>query len=185
MATSGSLPCERVPKFAVSAIGADRPGIIAAIAERLAALDLNLTDSQMGILRGYFALTLVVEGDAGEDALRAELSAAAEALQLEAVLVREVPEGGGDASAASHVVSVYGADHPGIVAAVTRALAGAGVNVCDLRTRLVDADAVYVMVVDVAVPEGIDEAALAASLAAVGEREGVDVSLRAADLDAL
>ena len=175
-----------MPTFALSAVGADRPGIIAAIAERLVAHGVNVTDSQMGILRGYFAMTLVIEGEVEEGALRADLDAAATALRLEALTLREVHGGAGDdLSVPTHVVSVYGADHPGILAAVTVALAGAGVNVCDLRTRLVASDAVYVMVVDVAVPDGVDEAALTAGLAAVAEREGVDVSLRAADADAL
>ena len=52
----------RVRSFALSAVGADRPGIIAAIAERLVAHGLNVTDSQMGILRGFFAMTLVRRG---------------------------------------------------------------------------------------------------------------------------
>jgi glycine cleavage system transcriptional repressor len=175
-----------VPSYALSAIGADRPGIIAAIAERLVTHGLNVTDSQMGILRGHFAMTLVVEGDADEAAVRADLADDAERLQLEALSLREVPATGpATLDAATHVVSVYGADHPGILAAVTGGLAAAGANVCDLRTRLVEADAIYVMVVDVAVPPGLDEDALRAALAVVGEREGVDLTLRAADADVL
>jgi glycine cleavage system transcriptional repressor len=174
-----------VRSFALSAVGADRPGIIAAIAERLVAHGLNVTDSQMGILRGFFAMTLVVEADeVDEDALRDDLSAAADELRLEAVTLREVHEApAGGLDAATHVVSVYGADHPGILASVTGALAGAGVNVCDLRTRLIESDAMYVMVVDVAVPEGLDEDALRASLAAIGRQQGVDLTLHAADAD--
>jgi len=179
-----------VRSFALAAVGADRPGIIAAIAERLVAHGLNVTDSQMGILRGFFAMTLVVEAKAAvdEDALRGDLAAAAQDLRLEALTLREVPAGGtgaGELGAATHVISVYGADHPGILASVTAGLAAAGVNVCDLRTRLVEADAVYVMVVDVAVPAGVDEQALQTALAAVGEHEGVDVTLRAVDADVL
>jgi glycine cleavage system transcriptional repressor len=175
-----------VRTYALSAVGADRPGIIAAVAERLVAHGVNVTDSQMGILRGYFAMTLVIQGDVEEEALRSDLDAVATAQQLEALTLREVHGGGADdLSVPTHVVSVYGADHPGILAAVTGGLAAAGVNVCDLRTRLLEADAVYVMIVDVAVPGGVDEAALAAALAAVAEREGVDVSLRAADADTL
>jgi glycine cleavage system transcriptional repressor len=175
-----------VRTYALSAVGPDRPGIIAAIAERLVGHGLNVTDSQMGILRGYFAMTLVVEGEVEEDVLRADLDGVAAGLRLEALTLREVHGAGEDRlSVPTHVVSVYGADHTGILAAVTGALAAAGVNVCDLRTRLVEADAVYVMVVDVAVPEGVDAAALAAELESVGAREGVDVSLRAADADML
>ncbi len=174
--------------FALSAVGADRPGIIAAIAERLVAHGLNVTDSHMGILRGFFAMTLIVEAAGEVDAavLSDDLSATAEALGLEALTLREVDSGSaGELGVATHVVSVYGADHPGILASVTAGLAAAGVNVCDLRTRLVDADSVYVMVVDVAVPRRVDEAALRTALDAVAEREGVDVTLHAADVDVL
>ncbi len=178
----------RVRTFALSAVGADQPGIIAVIADRLVAHGVNVTDSHMGILRGFFAMTLVVDAtdDVDEAALDADLAAAGDELGLEALSLREV-HGGRDSAlgTATHVVSVYGADHPGILASVTGSLAAAGVNVCDLRTRLVEADAVYVMIVDVAVPAAVDEAALNAALAAIGDREGVDVTLHAADADVL
>ncbi len=177
-----------VRSFALSAVGADQPGIIAAIAERLVAHGVNVTDSQMGILRGFFAMTLVVDAGDGVDAdgLGAELRATAGALGLEALTLREIHGGGSsELGTATHVVSVYGADHPGIIAAVTAALAAAAVNVCDLRTRLVESDAVYVMIVDVAVAAAADEAALAAALERVGADQGVDVTLHAADADTL
>lgn len=178
----------RVRTFALSAVGADRPGIIASIAERLLAHGVNVTDSQMGILRGFFAMTLVVQApdDCAEDRLREELAAAAGELHLDALTLREVHAAGPAVmDVATHVVSVYGADHPGILAAVTAGLAGAGVNVCDLRTRLVEDDAVYVMVIDVAAPDGLDEEALEAALEAVSGSEDVDITLHAADADVL
>ena len=174
--------------FALSAVGADRPGIIAAIADRLVAHGLNVTDSHMGILRGFFAMTLIVEAADGvyQEALNGDLRETADALGLEAMSLREVAGGvEGELGVATHVVSVYGADHPGILASVTAGLAAAGVNVCDLRTRLVDSDSVYVMIVDVAVPARVDETALRAALEAVAEREGIDVTLHAADADVM
>src|SRR3954447_15901115 len=93
-----------MPTLAVSAVGLDRPGIIAGVAERLAAHGANVTDSRMAILRGHFAMTLIVEG-----AERAALDADLATLGLEAVTVTEVP------GAAAHprsepnaVVSVHG-----------------------------------------------------------------------------
>lgn len=172
--------------FALSAVGADRPGIIAAIADCLVAHGLNVTDSQMGILRGYFATMLVLEAETvDEERLRADLAAVAERLELEALTFNEVHEAGHAPGSATHVVSVYGADHPGILASITNGLAAAGVNVCNLRTRLVEADAVYVMIVDVALPGELQSEALEAALAAIGEQQGVDVSFRVADADDL
>jgi glycine cleavage system transcriptional repressor len=168
-----------MPTLAVSAVGLDRPGIIAGVAERLAAHGANITDSRMAILRGHFAMTLIVEG-----AERAALDADLATLGLEAVSVTEVPE------AATHprsepnaVVSVHGADHPGIVAAVTGVLADAGVNVCDLQTRL--AQALYVMIIDAAAPPGLALEELDRRLQAVAAEQGVTITVRAVDADVL
>jgi glycine cleavage system transcriptional repressor len=176
-----------VRTFALSAIGVDRPGIIAAVADRLVGHGVNVTDSQMGILHGFFAMTLVVTAadDVDEEALAADVRAAGEELRLEAVMLRAVPPAPEDPlEDPTHVVNVHGADHPGILAAVTGALAAAGVNVCDLRTRLTP-DGVWAMVIHVAVPAGADAGALDASLQSVAEREGVAVSLHADDADVL
>jgi glycine cleavage system transcriptional repressor len=167
-----------MPTLAVSAVGLDRPGIIAAVAERLAAHGANITDSRMAILRGHFAITLIVEG-AERDALAADLEGLS---TLETWSVAEVAEAASaPRSEPNAIVSVHGADHPGIVAAVTRVLADAGVNVCDLQTRL--ARDLYVMIMDVAVPPGIDE--LDERLQAVAAEQDVAITLRPIDADVL
>jgi glycine cleavage system transcriptional repressor len=167
-----------VTTLAVSAVGLDRPGIIAGVAERLAAHGANVTDSRMAILRGHFAMTLIVEG-AEREALAGDL---AQLDALESFSVTEVAEAAATPrSEPTAVVSVHGADHPGIVAAVTRVLAEAGVNVCDLQTRL--AQSLYVMVMDVAVPPGVDD--LEARLGAVAAEQDVTITLRPLEPDVL
>jgi len=167
-----------MPTLAVSAVGLDRPGIIAGVAGRLAAHGANVTDSRMAILRGHFSMTLIVEG-AGREELAADLEALG---GLEAWSVTEVAEAAGNPrSQPTAVVSVHGADHPGILAAVTRVLAEQGVNVCDMQTRLVED--LYVMIVDVAVPPGVDD--LDDRLQAVASEQGVKLTLRPVDTDVL
>ncbi|MDP9418148.1 MAG: ACT domain-containing protein, partial [Actinomycetota bacterium] len=56
--------------LAVTVIGHDRPGIIADVTAVLAELGGNLEDSSMTILRGHFAMTLLVS--ASSDAARVE-----------------------------------------------------------------------------------------------------------------
>jgi glycine cleavage system transcriptional repressor len=179
-----------VRTFAVSGVGLDRPGIIAAVAERLVAHGVNVTDSEMGILRGHFAMTLLVTGPDALDAeaLSAELREAGELLGMEALTLREVADARTAAAAPSWVVSVHGADHPGILAAVTRALADAGVNVHDLHTRVVgeaDGRPLYVMFMEVAPPEDLGEDELRALLRAAAEAQDVDVSLQPLEPDVL
>lgn len=168
--------------YVVSAIGVDRPGIVAAVAACLARNGLNITDSHMGILRGHFAMTLVVEGEnADAQAVTGDLDAVAEELGLEWIGLRAVDAASTAQPEVTHTVTIYGADHPGIVAAATGALAATGVNVCDLRTRLTGGG-VYVMVVDVAAPDAAD---LPALLEPVAGEQGVQVSVTAADADLL
>src|SRR5215212_6822406 len=145
-----------MPAYALLAVGADRPGIIAAVAERLVAHGVNITDSQMGILRGSFAMALALSVPESSDAaaLEADLRDVGEQLRLEALVLRPVVDAPARTDS-THAVTVYGADHPGIVAAVTGALARCGVNVCDLRTRL--AGGLYVMHLEVAQPDDVGD----------------------------
>jgi len=176
--------------FAVSGVGLDRPGIIAGVAERLVAHGVNVADSEMAILRGHFAMMLLVTGpeDLDEAALSEDLLAAGRALGMDSLTVREVGGPADTGDPPSWVVSVHGADHPGILAAVTRSLADAGVNVCDLRTRLVgeaDGRPLYVMLMEVAPPAGTGEDELRAVLRAAADAQHVEASLQPLDPDVL
>ena len=176
--------------FALSALGRDRPGIVAGVTERLLAHGVNVEDSRMAILRGHFAMVLVLSApeDVDAAALAADLDAVGERLELEAVLLREVPGLESEAAPApSHVVTVYGADHPGIVHAVTAALAELEVNVADLQTRLVGEEErpLYVMVLEVVCPPGVEAARVQEALQPAATAQGVDVSVRALERDAL
>jgi glycine cleavage system transcriptional repressor len=126
-----------VSAFAVSAIGRDRPGIIAAVTEVLAQFAVNIDDAQGGLLRGHFALTLICSGGdhLEEPDLERALSAVRDRLALEAVTVRRVEALGPDEPPrATHRVLVR-RDRPGIVHAVCSALASAGVSIIELSTR--------------------------------------------------
>ena len=53
--------------FAVTAIGRDRPGIVAAISGVFAELGANIEDARMAILRGNFAVMLIAALPEGAD----------------------------------------------------------------------------------------------------------------------
>lgn len=184
-----------VPRVVVTAFGPDRPGIVAAVTGVLVDHGANLADTAMTNLAGQFAMVLVVEvpGDEGAPALEEALAAGTGPLGL-TVAVRELGEGGGRAEPApggapgsAWAVSVYGADRPGIVHRVSRALADRGANVVDLSTRTVGpaGSPAYVMLLEVWLPEGCDADALGEELAALGGELGVEVHLRPDDADIL
>jgi glycine cleavage system transcriptional repressor len=180
-----------VRHFAVSVVGRDRPGIAAAVSEVLLEHEGNIEDSQMTILRGHFTIMLIVSAPEGVEVqrLQSDLTSVRDRLELEAVVVNEVTEIERSSDPpASHLVSVYGVDHPGIVHAVTAALAERAVNVTDLTTRLVGGDGgapLYAMMLEVVLPEGLSAHELERALAEVRERQGVEVTIRPLEQDAL
>jgi glycine cleavage system transcriptional repressor len=162
----------QVHQIWLTAIGRDRPGVVARIARVLLDHGLNIEDSQMRILGGRSAMMLLLRGDASEERLYTDLLATARELGLDYIYVHPI----GDAEAVppvpTHTMTVSGGDHPGIVAAVAETLAENGVNITDLETRL--SGGVYVMVLELVIPPGVD---VTEPVIAVGREQGVDVSL--------
>jgi glycine cleavage system transcriptional repressor len=177
-----------VPRFACFVLGEDRPGIVASVTEALLAADGNLADCSMTILAGHFAMVLLVDAPEPNAARLAErLAPVADRLDL-AVTVRPISaEAGSPVGDDRWVVSVYGADHPGIVHAVTSLLAELSVNVTDLETRVIGRaeDPVFAMLLEVALPDGMDADTLTARLRERAAATGVEVSLHPSEADVL
>ena len=174
-------------QLALSAIGRDRPGIVAEVTRALLGHSLNITDSQMAVLGGRFTMMLIVDAPEATDldAVREELARTRETLELDALSLSPLAAAEvGTAAAPSHIVTVYGVDHPGIVHAVSARLAARAVNVTDLETRLVGDD-LYAMVLEVALPPDVDPEALGAMLVEVGAEQGVEVTVRPLEPDVM
>ena len=168
--------------LAITVVGHDRPGIIAAAAEALATCGMNLEDSSMTLLRWHFAMTLVCAGEAPADAVRDALTPLA-ASGLDVAVREVVPDPEVPAATATHLVTVYGADRLGIVARLVGVVAEAGANVTDLTTRL--SGDLYVLLAEVALPAGTDPEELRTRLDAVASDLGVEATLRAVENDEL
>ncbi|HWC10151.1 MAG TPA: ACT domain-containing protein [Acidimicrobiales bacterium] len=178
---------------AVTAVGSDRPGIVAAVTGVFVEHRCNIEDSSMTILRGQFAMMLVVDAPPDVSAAQLEAALGGPAADLELVVtVRPLPAADEEAAAEETgddrwTVSVYGADRPGIVHGVASLLADQGVNIADLSTRVIGSaeQPVYAMVLEVALPAGVDPNSLADRLADVAAGLGVEASLHPSDADIL
>ena len=175
-----------MPQLALSAVGRDRPGIVAATTAVLLRHGVNVEDSRMAILSGHFAMTLIlgVPDGADRESLAADLDAVAADLGLEALTLSAVEPLDEGLPEPTHVVSIYGVDHPGIVHHAARVLAEHDVNITDLQTRLAegdDAPALYALLVEVAVPADVGTEELDRALGEIAASEVVEVSLRELD----
>lgn len=169
---------------AVTVVGVDRPGIVSAMSKVLFDQGCNLEDVSSTILRGHFSMMLLVHVPDPMDPanLEAELAAAGKPLGL-TVTVRAVEETTSEVPAPTHMVSVYGADKPGIVFKVAETLAAAGANITDLASRVIgEGDApVYAVMLEVVFPSGTDPD----SILSLRDELDVDVSVHPVEADLL
>jgi len=172
--------------FALSAIGLDRPGIVADLAELIFECDCNLEDSSMTILGSEFAVLLLLSGD-GPDVER-RLSAACKRLEWEKRLTVFFRPLAGDpyarvagARTVPMECEVSGLDKAGIVARVSRTLADLGVNITALQTQArpgaESGTPVFTMRIRMAVPDTVERRVLRERLERVAAELRVDVSL--------
>lgn len=176
-------------EFAVWALGADRPGIVAAVTGVLLQQGCNLKDCSMTVLSRHFAMMMLVEGpdDLDASALEAALGGAEATFDL-TVAVRSLGEGAMlFVEGEPFIVSVYGSDRPGIVHRIASTLADCSVNITDVNTRVIgdEREPVYAMLLEVTLPRSLDPEELNKQLQVVAAELGVDASLHPADADVL
>ena len=176
--------------FALSAIGRDRPGIVADLAELIYECDCNLEDSSMTILGSEFAILLLLSGE-GDDVER-RLTAGCKRLEWEkrlTVFFRPLEETGPPRPAgtpgSAMECAVTGVDKAGIVARVARVLADRGVNVTALSTQSrpepETGTPLYTMRIRMAVPRAVDRRALRTELERVAAELRVELTLTERD----
>lgn len=173
--------------FILSAIGKDRPGIVADVSEVIYGCGGNIEDSSMSLLRNHFALLLLFSTDSEE--VNQKLSSGLKRLEWEKNLtvfyspvtfeeaypnVRE--------QADRHKITTSGVDHAGIVFKVCRLLADRKVNIIDMKThRVLSAESgtpLFEMDIDVEVPHSVSEKGLREDLHRLANELMIDLVLR-------
>jgi glycine cleavage system transcriptional repressor len=170
--------------MAVTVIGKDRPGIVASVTKVLFEAGCNLEDATSTILRGHFAMMLVVNvpGESDQEDLEQNLNEAADRDLV--VTVRPVEDVHGTIQVPTHMVSVYGADRPGIVYRIAEILASSGANITDLTSRVIGSEnePVYAVMLEVATE---DVRAIENGLMSLREELGVEISVHPIEPDLL
>lgn len=174
--------------FALSAIGRDRPGIVADLAELIFECDCNLEDSRMTILGTEFAVLLLLSSNAPD--VERRLSAGCKRLEWEKRLTvffrpleGDEPHPGAARTTPGALMdcTVSGVDKAGIVARVARVLADHHVNIVDLATQSRpepgSGTPIYTMRIRMAVPRDVDPRRVREQLDRVAEELRVDVAL--------
>lgn len=122
-------------KLVISALGADRPGIVDELSNIIYNHDLNIEDSRMTVLGGEFAILLLVSGKLTSlDALQSELTEIEQALQM-SLLVKPTTKSDITDNAIPYSVKVAALDYPGIVSNITNFFSSRHINIVNLETE--------------------------------------------------
>jgi glycine cleavage system transcriptional repressor len=169
----------------LTAIGKDRPGIVAGVSKVLYETGCNIEDSSMNRLGNDFAMILMVRLPAktSPQALDKKLQPLRKKLGLSitlrvlktAELKDEKP-----ANDISHMLSVYGSDKPGIVFQIAKFLAANKINITDVQTKIAHPklNPVYIMMLEVDVPKTANLAKITRELADLAQKLEIDVNLK-------
>jgi len=172
----------------ITAAGPDRPGIVAGITRVLFETGCNLEDTSMTLLRGEFAMMLIVRlpGRRGIQAIERSFGDIPKVLGLRLMIKplsamearrNQRPAG------RPYILSVYGSDRPGIVYRVSRLLADRRINITDMNTRVIGPPRkpIYVMILEIDIPEKVKVADLEAALRKLRKTVRVDMTLHAVE----
>lgn len=171
--------------YVLSAIGRDRPGIVADVSELIYQSGCNLEDSSMTLLGDHFALLIMLSGEG--DGLKEKLELGCRRLQWEkglTVFISQLEGGMTTPSTkpeANYELRVVGLDRAGIVFRTSKLLASQNINITDLQTRIEPAPTtgspVFTMIVEINVPPEVDRKDLRRQLEVLSEEIHVEISL--------
>ncbi|MDQ3812987.1 MAG: ACT domain-containing protein [Armatimonadota bacterium] len=163
----------------ITAVGADRPGMVHAVADVLWRAGYNIEDTTMTRLSGEFAMILIVsrppQFETENLAQRLAPLERSHGLFINCKEFSQEPAAFSDLP--RYILSVYGPDRRGLVARISGVLAEHNVNITDLQTRVASAGTVYVMIFEIELPADLHVDTLQAALEVAAHELGVQLSL--------
>ncbi|OGP57229.1 MAG: hypothetical protein A2162_11665 [Deltaproteobacteria bacterium RBG_13_52_11b] len=170
--------------FILSAIGRDRPGIVAEVSEVIYECGGNIEDSSMSVLRNHFALLLLFSTEREE--VNQRLSTQLKRLEWEKGLTvfyspisfeQAYPKRKEETD--PFKITTSGVDHAGIVYKLSRLLADRGINIADMKThRILSAESgtpLFDMDIDIDVPRSVSEEGLREGLHGLADELVIDL----------
>lgn len=173
--------------FILSAIGKDRPGIVADVSEVIHECGGNIEDSSMNLLRNHFTLLLLFSTEREE--VNQRLSSSLKRLEWEKNLTvfyspvtLEEAHPGAKEEADFFKITTSGVDHAGIVSRVCRLLADRRISIIDMKTRRVlsaeSGTPLFEMDIDIEAPKEVPEEDLRRDLHELANELIIDLILR-------
>lgn len=167
-------------KYVLTAVGPDRPGIVANLSGFLTNEGFNLEDSRMATLGGEFALILLLAKSRPNAREPRTFLCDLESLTGMTVTMRETATSSGRPGI-PYLVRGYAMDHPGIVHALAHEIAALGANIEELETTTRPAPVTGTPLFDVhmriSLPLEVSIQDLKKHLSEVADQRNMDISV--------
>jgi len=171
----------------LSAMGKDRPGMVADVSEVIYECGGNIEDSSMSLLRNHFALLLLFSTEREE--VNQKLSSALKRLEWEkklTVFYSPITFEEAYPKVKTQVdrfnLTTSGVDHAGIVFRVCQLLADRGINIVDMKTqRLPSPESgtpLFEMEMEMTIPRTVSEQSLRDDLHRLANELVIDLVLK-------
>jgi glycine cleavage system transcriptional repressor len=122
-------------KLVISALGADRPGIVDELSKIIFKHSLNIEDTRMTVLGGEFAALLLISGEQSAlDALLTQANDIEQTLQMR-LLIKTTTEAAHSENTIPYAVEVAALDHPGIINNIASFFSSRSINIVNMHTE--------------------------------------------------
>jgi len=172
-------------KIILTVLGEDRPGIVADVTKLFFDIGCNLEDSSMTILEGEFAMLVIVS--IPEEMSNEKLKEHLKKLESKGLYVNirkyEVKGVNKKVALKNYIISVIGADKPGIVHQVSQQLADRKINITDVETKKIGegTKTVYAMIIEAVLSESININEIEKELMEISKQLSVDITIKPID----
>lgn len=166
--------------FVISVLAADRPGIIADVADVIYQLEGDLSDMNQSVLNGFFSMIILAsfDGKVSADDISCRLNDLETGGEINC-LVREtasfappLPLPDGDI----YVVTAQGENRTGLVASVSAFCRNRNINILGYDTKL--SGNTYSMMLDIMLPVGLSSDDVHRDLAETGSGLGLKIVMQ-------
>ncbi|MDP2689554.1 MAG: ACT domain-containing protein [Deltaproteobacteria bacterium] len=146
-------------RYALTAIGPDRPGLVAAVTKALYRHKCAIGDSSMMLLDNEFTINLIMtlpkrREPAGilKDIKRLEQSE-----NIAVNFTKLPPESGAKSPLSDFTVTMHGVQRPGVIHRAADLLRRLGVNITNLESKSIPGKkkVLYIVLIEAATPEGV------------------------------
>ena len=170
-------------RYIVTLMAANRVGIIAAVTKALSELKGDLQEVSQTVMQGFFTIILAAEfpADREPQLIKDHLRDVCKPFGVEVCLKDpelEAPRDQPPEGLEKYFLTVTGSDKPGIIREISARLAREGIDITDLYAVRNESDRSFVMVMELAVPQGVDALELQTDLEHIGTTVGLSAALQ-------